>query len=256
MRYNECAVCHTVFILYPADWLSLNITFILSGVAKLKGVLKITGKLGGLSFYEMKGKIIVRKPGGFDGIKIRTEEKFVNVRNNASEFGRCSKFGGKLRRVLQPFLGDLKETHLHGRMAKMLHEIMKMDRHSEKGARTVQTGLQTDEGKKVLASFGWNVKDGKRCRYKENQNTLYFDHVPRGSKKAEVTLRFINPNDGAEALEFVESVFEVALPCAEFRIPEGEPRGTGPEHSMKFALIRFFDKNNVKMEEKTAVVVG
>ncbi|MGA9212002.1 hypothetical protein [Kaistella sp.] len=221
-------------------------------MAELKGVLKITGKLGGLSFYKMNGKIIVRTPGGFDGEKIRKDEKYVNVRNNASEFGRCSKFGAQLRRALQPFVKDLNDPQLHGRMAKMLHDLMKMDAVSGKGERTVQLGLQHAESTKILGDFVWNLRDGKRCRYDYEKRTLFFDRIPEGSTKAEVTLRFIDPDEGQDSLGFVDVVFEVLLPCSEVFVPES---GGVDEGLLKFALIRFFDGSGLLLAGKTAVVL-
>ena len=224
-------------------------------MAELKGVLKIIGKLDGLSFYEMNGKIIVRKTGGFDGAKIRGDEKYVNVRNNASEFGRCSKFGAQLRRALQPFVKDLNDSQLHSRMAKMLHDLMKMDTISRKGERTVQLGLQHAESTKILGSFVWNLSDGKRCRYDYDQRTLFFDRIPMGSKKAEVTLRFIDPDEGQDSLEFVDVVFEVLFPCSEIFIPESGGFGDVDKGLLKFALIRFFDGKGLLLAGKTAVVL-
>lgn len=225
-------------------------------MAELKGVLKITGKLGGLSFYEMNGKIIVRNPGGFDGEKIRKDEKYVNVRNNASEFGRCSKFGAKLRRALQPFVKELNDPNLHSRMAKMLHDLMKMDTISGKGERTVQLGLQHVESTKILGDFVWNLADGKRCRYDYDQRMLFFDRIPEGSAKAEVTLRFIDPDEGQDSLEFLDVVFEVSLSCCAFTLPEDERFGAVHEGVLKFALIRFVDGNGLLLAGKTAVVLG
>ncbi|MDQ0478273.1 hypothetical protein [Chryseobacterium sp. MDT2-18] len=225
-------------------------------MAELNGILKITGKLDGLSFYKMNGKIIVRTPGGFDGEKIRKDAKYVNVRNNASEFGRCSKFGGKLRGALQPFVKDLNDPILHGRMAKMLHDLVKMDTVSGKGERTVQLGLQHPESTKILSGFVWNLTDGKRCRYDYEKRTLFFDRIPERSTKAEVTLRFIHPNEGQDSLEFVDCVFEVSLPCAAFFIPEDEVFGDVGEGLLKFALIRFFDGSGFLLAGKTAVELG
>ena len=36
-------------------------------MGKLKGIVQFTGHFDGLSFYEVQGKIVVRKTGGFDG---------------------------------------------------------------------------------------------------------------------------------------------------------------------------------------------
>ncbi len=225
-------------------------------MAEHKGILKITGKLGGLSFYEMNGKIIVRTPGGFDGEKIQNEAKYVNVRNNAAEFGRCSKFGGRLRRALQPFLKDLNDPQIHGRMAKMLHQVMKHDRHSKKGKRSVLCGLKETEGRAELAGFVWNLRKGTSCRYDFEKRRLYFDHIPAGSTKAAVTLRFIRPDEGEDPLEYLETVFEVVLPCTEFSIPEDACFTDVEEGTLKFALIRFYDAKGELLSGKTAVVVG
>lgn len=225
-------------------------------MAELKGILKISGKLGGLSFYKMNGKIIVRNPGGFDGEKIRKDEKYANVRMNASEFGRCSKFGGKLRRALHPFVKDFNDPVLHGRMAKMLYDLMKLDTISRKGERTVQHGLLHAESAKILSAFAWNTTDGKRCRYDYDKRKLFFDRIPARSTKAEVTLRFINPEEGQDSLEFQDIVFEVPLPCAEFFISEDSEFNPAYEGYLKFALIRFFDGKGMRMVGKTAVVMG
>ena len=225
-------------------------------MAELRGVLKITGKLGGLSFYKMNGKIITRNPGGFEGDKIRNNEKYGNVRNNASDFGRCSKFGAKLRRALQPFIKDFSDSQLHGRMAKMLYDIMKLDIQSGKGERTVQLGLQHAESTKILEEFVWNLSDGKSCRYDDDKRMIFFDRIPAGSTKAEVTLRFINPSEEQNPLKFEDAVYEVSLPSYEFVIPEDESFEAGRKDLLKFALIRFFDGSGLPLRRKTAVVLG
>lgn len=129
-------------------------------MAELIGILKFKGKLNGLSFYKMNGKIIMRKSGGFDGEKILRDEKYVNVRKNASEFGRCSKFGGKLRRALQPFVKDFRDPILHGRVAKMLHDLMKLDPVSSKGSGRCNWGCNmVKAGKSLTILYGTPVTE-------------------------------------------------------------------------------------------------
>ncbi|WP_332021343.1 hypothetical protein [Kaistella sp.] len=225
-------------------------------MAELVGLLKFKGKIDDLSFYKMNGKIIMRKSGGFNAEKILKDEKYVNVKKNASEFGRCSKFGAKLRRAVQPFVKDFRDPILHGRVAKMLHDLMKLDPVSSKGERTVQLGLQHAESGKILDGFVWNTGDGKRCRYDYDKRTLFFDRIPERSMKAVVTLRFINPDEVQDPLEFVDIVFEVSLPCSECSIAEEEGFESVPAHYLKFALIRFYDADGFLMAGKTAVVMG
>ena len=116
--------------------------------------------------------------------------------------------------------------------------------------------LQHGESGKILDDFVWNTGDGKRCRYDYEKRTLFFDRLPARSTKAVVTLRFINPDERQDPLEFVDVVFEVSLPCSEFIISEDEGFESVQAHYLKFALIRFYDADGFLLRGKTAVVVG
>lgn len=125
-------------------------------MGKLKGILKITGQFDGLSFYEMNGKIIVRKTGGFDGKAIKSKANYARTRENAAEFGLASGIGKQLRLVLHPFLKRMHSSYLQHHVLKKMLEIMRCDTVSERGKRTVGKGLQTEEGQKLLAGFELN----------------------------------------------------------------------------------------------------
>jgi hypothetical protein len=125
-------------------------------MGKLKGILKITGQFDGLSFYEVNGKIVVRKTGGFDGKAIKTKASYVRTRENVSEFGMVVQTGKNMRLVLRPFLKKVHSSYLHNHIVKKLHEIMRCDILSERGKRTVAQGLQTEEGRKLLNGFEFN----------------------------------------------------------------------------------------------------
>jgi hypothetical protein len=125
-------------------------------MGKLKGILKITGQFDGLSFYEVNGKIVVRKTGGFDGKAIKTKASYVRTRENASEFGMVVQTGMKMRLALRPFLKKIHSPYLHNHVVKKLHAIMGCDILSERGKRTVGLGLQTEEGRKLLSGFEFN----------------------------------------------------------------------------------------------------
>ena len=51
-------------------------------MGKLKGIIQLTGKFDGLSFYEMNGKIVIRKTGGFDGEKIKGNVSNLVMQHN------------------------------------------------------------------------------------------------------------------------------------------------------------------------------
>ncbi|MCL9806449.1 hypothetical protein NAT51_13005 [Flavobacterium amniphilum] len=125
-------------------------------MGKLKGILKITGEYDGLLFYELNGQIVVRKKTGFEGKGIKTKANYVRTRENASEFGRVSVIGKRLRMELYPFLKKIHTPYLHNYVLKQFLEIMRCDILSERGKRTVTMGLQTEEGRKLLQGFEFN----------------------------------------------------------------------------------------------------
>lgn len=125
-------------------------------MGNLKGIVQFTGKLDGISFYEVDGKIIVRKTGGFDGKAIKTQENYVRTRENASEFGRCTVIGKQLRQALASYSQKAKTTTTHSRLASVLTQVMKCDTISERGNRNVALGLVTIEGQQLLRGFEFN----------------------------------------------------------------------------------------------------
>ena len=125
-------------------------------MGKLKGIIQFTGQIDGLSFYEMNGKIIVRKTGGFDGDKIKNDANYTRVRENSSEFAHCAEMGKYFRNSLQPYLKQLHIPYVHNRVLGLFQEISRLDLVSARGKRSVINGLQTVEAKKVIERFEFN----------------------------------------------------------------------------------------------------
>ena len=122
-------------------------------MGKLKGIIQFTGQIDGLSFYEMNGKIIVRKTGGFDGEKIKNDANYARVRENSSEFAHCAEMGKYFRNSLQPYLKQLHIPYVHNRVLGLFQEISRLDLVSARGKRSVINGLQTVEAKRVIERF-------------------------------------------------------------------------------------------------------
>lgn len=122
-------------------------------MGKLKGIIQFTGQLDGLSFYEMNGKIVVRKTGGFDGDKIKNDANYARVRENSSEFAHCAEMGKYFRNSLQPYLKQLHIPYVHNRVLGLFQEISRLDLVSARGKRSVINGLQSVEAKKVIERF-------------------------------------------------------------------------------------------------------
>lgn len=103
-------------------------------MGKLHGILQFTGKLDGLSFYAMNGKIIVRKTGGFDGKKIKYAANFERVRENGREFAHCAALGRYFRNSLHPYLKSLQMPYVHNRVLCLFQAICRLDLLHERGS--------------------------------------------------------------------------------------------------------------------------
>lgn len=123
-------------------------------MARQKGLMKFSGTLDGINFYIVKGVGYARKAGGgFNGNAIRHQPNMQRVRENASEFGRCSKVKKEFKLSLHPFLAGYKDPKLHARMMSLFMSIKALDEVSTRGNRRVSRGLQLAKGRKLLGDF-------------------------------------------------------------------------------------------------------
>lgn len=171
-------------------------------MGKLKGLIQFTGHIDGLSFYEMNGKIIVRKTGGFDGKKIKNDANYLRVRENSSEFAHCAKMGTYFRSSLQPYLKRMCIPYVHNRVLGLFQEISKLDLVSLRGERKVFIGLQSEDAKSIIARFefdknrSFDVIFPFRCNVDFDEGRLFIrDFSSRQLKKVggatHVHLRFM-----------------------------------------------------------------
>ncbi|GGD17585.1 hypothetical protein [Flavobacterium orientale] len=123
-------------------------------MARQKGIIKLSGTIGGINFYETKdGSFAREEGGGFNSEAIKTKDSMAPVRENASEFAQVSRVGSLFCRGLLPFLQTCKDTKRYRRMVSLLQEIKTLDAVSERGKRTTTLGLATPMGKKLWWEF-------------------------------------------------------------------------------------------------------
>jgi hypothetical protein len=58
-------------------------------MARQKGIIKLEGTIGDVSFYKSKDGYLAREKGGVDGDRIKNDPAFQRTRENGSEFGRA-----------------------------------------------------------------------------------------------------------------------------------------------------------------------
>jgi|GEM_PF-5842684 len=119
-------------------------------MAKLKGILNITGKLEDLSLYKMRGveDIIVRRKGGPSKNMIKNSESCVRIRENNSEFSTSSIMGSEIRYHLQ-ITSNSSDYNSSGRLNGLMMQILKKDDQNERGER----GIRLSKNRPMLDEF-------------------------------------------------------------------------------------------------------
>lgn len=112
-------------------------------MARQKSSFPFDGTISGLNFYYLNGKPLVRMAGGgFNGETIRKSDRMARVRENASEFGHCSRVNKEFRRALGAFALDHSFKYLHRRLMTLFNKVKNLDDSSERGHRRVHIGME------------------------------------------------------------------------------------------------------------------
>jgi hypothetical protein len=164
-------------------------------MAKQKGILKIKGSLGGLTFYEKDGENIVRTTGGVDKERIKNDPAYKRTRENMSEFGASAKVGKALRMGLANVIKLMGESSLVGRLTGLMKKINTLG-SGDRGQRSfeiltnkeVLTGFELKKsisfGSIFFAPFGTpvlNANRGKSTWTIPDFNTDNFITKPEGA---------------------------------------------------------------------------
>ncbi|WP_300687308.1 hypothetical protein [Chryseobacterium sp.] len=170
-------------------------------MATYESIIKITGAVGDLVFYDLNGKKVVRKKSGFNKTAFKKNPSYEKVRQNSSEFGHCSKTGKAIRNSLNVYIKTAGDPLLYQKFAKLMTEVKDLDMTSERGKRTVENGLKTEEGQKLLREFqfGGIKKTADRIRI-ENQ-TLHLKHSSLMYKMIILTIKLDSEHCNTEYAE-------------------------------------------------------
>lgn len=122
-------------------------------MATFKNIKELEEKVGDLVFYNLNGKMVVRRKSGFSKEGFANNPNYKKVKENSSEFGHCSKSGKALRLALEPFLGDYEDRYLYQKFAKVMTQIKDLDTQSERGKRRIENGLKHQDALKLLTGF-------------------------------------------------------------------------------------------------------
>jgi len=62
-------------------------------MARQKGIIKLKGTIGDITFYKTQDGHLAREKGGIDANRIKNDPAFQRTLENGSEFGRAGKAG-------------------------------------------------------------------------------------------------------------------------------------------------------------------
>lgn len=109
-------------------------------MARQKGIIKLEGSVGDLSFYKSRHGYIAREKSGVTGQRIANDPAFQRTRENGQEFGRAGKAGKVLRGALRPILQGVKDPGMASRLMRTMMRVVKADQVSTRGQRNVLDG--------------------------------------------------------------------------------------------------------------------
>ncbi len=122
-------------------------------MARQKGIIKLKGTIGDITFYKTQDGHLAREKGGIDASRIKNDPAFQRTRENGSEFGRAGKAGKVLRTALRALLLNSADGRMVSRLTKQMIKVIQADTISERGLRNVIDGEA-----ELLSGFEFNIR--------------------------------------------------------------------------------------------------
>jgi hypothetical protein len=104
-------------------------------MAKQKGIIRIKGSIGGITFYQRNGENLSREQNGPDKNKMKNDPNFARTRENNQEFGGSATIGKALRMGLVQEFDEMADVSTTGRITKLMKQIISRDMTGVRGQR-------------------------------------------------------------------------------------------------------------------------
>lgn len=121
-------------------------------MAKQKGIIKLDGTIGGITFYKSQDGYLAREKGGVSADRIANDPNFQRTRENGSEFGRAGKAGKLLRNSIRAMLQNASDSRMVSRLTQKMVQVIQMDATNPRGLRNVIDGEA-----ELLQGFEFNI---------------------------------------------------------------------------------------------------
>jgi len=140
-------------------------------MARQKGIIKLTGPVGDVSFYKSGTEYLARTKGGVDADRIKTYPAFARTHENGQEFGRAGKASKLLRNALKVPISKTADNKVASRLTTALLKVIQADTTNAKGKRTVIAGDLS-----LLLGFEFNRNNGLDDKVKA-AHSVSFDRI-------------------------------------------------------------------------------
>jgi hypothetical protein len=127
-------------------------------MARQKGIIKLKGTIGDITFYKTQDGNLAREKGGVDADRIANDPAFVRTWENGVEFGSSASSGKILRDAIRPMLMSASDNRVVSRLVKIMTDIKNQDNVSARGLRTVGVGIAIPAAKALLKDFNFNKR--------------------------------------------------------------------------------------------------
>lgn len=121
-------------------------------MARQKGIIKLDGTIGDITFYKSKDGYLAREKGGIPADRIANDPAFQRTRENGAEFGRAGKAGKVLRNAIRALLQNASDSRMVSRLTQKMVEVIQEDITNTRGLRNVIDGEA-----ELLAGFEFNI---------------------------------------------------------------------------------------------------
>jgi len=129
-------------------------------MARQKGIIKLDGTIGGITFYKSQDGYLAREKGGVSADKIANDPNFQRTRENGEEFGRAGKAGKLLRNAIRAMLQNASDSRMVSRLTAEMVKVIQEDVTNARGLRNVIDGEA-----ELLEGFEFNISGKLGCRY-------------------------------------------------------------------------------------------
>ena len=122
-------------------------------MARQKGIIKLKGTIGDITFYKTQDGHLAREKGGIDASRIANDPAFQRTRENGSEFSRAGKAGKLMRIAFRGALLKAADGRMVSRLTQRMIKVIQADSTSDRGMRNVIDGEA-----ELLFGFEFNIR--------------------------------------------------------------------------------------------------